>query len=303
MESINFFGVVVSISDPPISVDPESLVSYKKQNYQVRNAADTAEEPASFKDKDYINSKYRPKTRTQRVVVNGADNSYEVPFGETEVFDINANSIIIVNCPDKVQKNWFLLDGSFLSPQAFAYWNQNLLPKGLPPRSAEELEADRIASLYPEQVETLAVVRMSDTFSNFQVATFALDINNTTVEQLRSALTPKLGAQPKNTPMASTDAFTPDEVVKRFRDSWKNTAVAFDSINRFCSVLDGKKRGQNPPVGVAGNHRLTLTDDLRLAQVLGRVIVYVHPQPIPRESFLSQLKEKGIDALIDIVSG
>jgi len=166
-----------------------------------------------------------------------------------------------------------------------------------------KIEDERIANLRPPKMGKIAIVRLYDTFINFQAVTLNLDLNNTTIKQLRSALSKKLGVQPKDTPMASTNAFSPDEVMTRTRNSRSNVPLAFDSANRFTSVLDGKKHGQSPAVGVAPDQRSTLTDDLRLADIKGRVIVYIHPNPLPRTTFAEQLKEYGIEAAIEIFLG
>ncbi|WP_445178772.1 hypothetical protein [Pseudomonas sp. McL0111] len=294
---ISIFGEITLL--PPVSSDEkkEALgLILQANNLTPINTPETAEDPISLSNANYLKKKYN--------ITNYAD----------------TQRILFITIPDEVTDSWLILDGVLVDPAAYKYWLKNLMEKGLSPRSPEELEADRkqehedkrladlkeaeaerLKYLRPKKIEKIAVVRMHDTFINFQAAIFTLDTNNTTVKQLRSALTNQLGAQPQGTPMASTNAFTPDELIKRVNDSKKNTSLAFDSANRFTSVLDGKKHGQNPAVGVQPDQRSTLTDNVRLADIKGRVIVYIHPYPIPRTSFLEQLKEIGIDAAIDIV--
>ncbi|MEN5046719.1 hypothetical protein [Pseudomonas koreensis] len=252
----------------------------------------------------------------------------------------NVKHIVFINTPDETDDSWLLLDGVLVDFNAYNFWLTNLMENGLPPRTREEIEADRlreiedqrqadlkaaeekrladqikeqaereaakakaeaerIANLRPKKMGRVAVVRLHDSL-NFEVAVFKLDINNTRVIDMKKMLASRLKIQPSAVYLSSTNAFWPDQVVNLHEKSKTNIPLMIDTANRFMSVLDGEKHGKGPAVGVPPNQRSTLADNVRLADMKGSVMVYLH-NAIPRTPF--NLVEFLTDVTIDIVLG
>lgn len=131
---------------------------------------------------------------------------------------------LFVNCPDETARGWMLIDGVFLDQEAYVNWRDNLMEKGFPPRSPEELaedkriaeedrlraeaeaklldaekkfqeaEAVRLANLRPKKMGKIAIARIHD-LDNYCVALIELDVNNTTVKDIRRLITKANGVE------------------------------------------------------------------------------------------------------------
>lgn len=226
---------------------------------------------------------------------------------EVSLPDKSNTYALFVKCPDEAKKGWMFIDHIYTDPEEYVHWIDTLLKKGLPPRTPEEIEHDRlkaiederIANLRPVEMGDIALIRIMD-MSNFSSVILHLDINNTKVKDMRTLAVKVFGGKAADIPMASTNAFTPDKITELTKKSKEHSPTRHDSINRFKSVLDGKKHGYGPAVGVPPETRSTLADNVRLADMKGQVIVYWY-NGITKTSFAEQLKELGIDAAIDIL--
>ena len=284
------------------------------------NTPETAEDHTLLSQQGYLEKKYN-------ITINEDDEVY-------------GTHLFFINIPDETDDSWLLLDGVLVDLNAYDYWLKNLMENGLPPRTSEEIEADRlreledqrqadlkaaeekrladqikeqaereaakakaeaerIANLRPKKMGRVAVVRLHDSL-NFEVAVFKLDINNTRVIDMKKMLASRLKIQPSAVYLSSTNAFWPDQVVNLHEKSKTNIPLMIDTANRFMSVLDGEKHGTGPAVGVPPNQRSTLADNVRLADMKGSVMVYLH-NAIPRTPF--NLVKFLTDVTIDIVLG
>jgi len=198
-----------------------------------------------------------------------------------------------VTCPDYVETHWHFIRGIFCSDTEAAYWYLNLRPINLPPRTYEELQLENTKNI-PLQ-DYIVVARVHD-MNNFSARKFYLDINNTRVGQMREIISNSLGTPGYEIGvLACTNYWSPETVMNRYKG--KNSSIYYESVNIFCSVLDGKKKGQNPPVGVSASQRQVLTDNnTRLSDMNGRVIVF-YQNSIPRTPWSPDL----IDIVLDVI--
>lgn len=291
--NIESFFVILGFRELNSGRSKEYYAFIKRQF--VLNTPETADELSILLNPDLLKEKYI--------------STVPLDLGPEVIMDVGDYRMFI-RVPDYAEIGWLILDGVLIDPNEYKNWMADLMEKGLPPRSQEEIEQERLKKIEDERIANLrpvkngkvAVVRLYDTI-NYNVVVLTLDLNNTTVKQLRQAIAGALGAPPAGVPMASTNAFTIDQILDRVKSRGINSAVNFDSNNRFRSVLTGRKHGQNPPVGVDPSQRSTISDGQRLADIKGNVIVYAHVHNFPKETFLSKLKEIGVEAAIDILIG
>ncbi len=196
--------------------------------------------------------------------------------------------------PDYVKNDWVFIHGKPCSPLAAKYWETNLFPRGLPPPPIEEQLARE--ELRPQQQGEIAVAHVMS-YENFSVKIYRCDVNNTLVMDLKNSIISELGISNGNLGvLASTNHWNSHEMVQRYKNIKTSTPILFETVNILSSVLDGKRHGQNPSVGVSEKNRQILSDYTRLADILGTVVVFRH-NPIPSNPWSPDF----IDIIIDIV--
>ncbi len=231
----------------------------------------------------------------------------------SDTFDMpEYSNALYVNCPDETMHDWMLIDGIFLDQEAYVNWRDNLMEKGMPPRSSQEIaedkriaeedrlraeaeakrletekkwqeaEAIRRANLRPKKTGKIAIARIHD-LDNYSVTVIELDVNNTTVKDIRKLITKVNGAEAGGRPLASTNYFTAQGLRDFTNKNKGNLSIRITTRHQLASVVMDKGYGQ-PKVRVPSNSRSTLEDNLRLADIKGEVIVYFY-NGIPKNPF------------------
>lgn len=237
-----------------------------------------------------------PETAIDPWLLSNANaQGFEMPDG--------CNSLY-VNCPDETEAGWLLIDGVFLDGDAFINWRDNLMEKGAPPRSSQELaedkriaeedrlrteaqakqlekenkireaEAVRLANLRPEKKGEIALARIID-LDNYSVALMELDINNTTVKDLRRLISKVHGSAAGERPLASTNYYTAKGLSDLTKKNIGKISENITTRHLLASVVTDEGYGQ-PKMRVPSNTRSTLEDNVRLADMKGEVVVYFY---------------------------
>lgn len=267
IKDVVFFGELVGFKDRASNVfntlqvsltfdfdkEPKPGIDILLEKYNFGNTPETAIDPSLLSN---LNSQ-----------------TFEMPMGCNALF---------VNCPDETTYGWLLIDGVFLDQEAYVNWRDNLMEKGFPPRSPEELAEDkriaeedrRLANLRPKKMGKIAIARVRD-LDNYCVALIELDVNNTTVKDIRRLITKANGVEAGERPLASTNYFTA-QGLKDLADKYKgNYSMTVTIRHQLASVVMNKGYGQ-PKVRVPSDTRSTLADNVRLADMKGEVIVYFY---------------------------
>lgn len=251
-----------------------------------------------------------PETAIDPIELIEHSDTLLTPFGENYIYknvrDPNG-AVIYMKCPYTTDISSFLIDDKFTDPAEFLNWADDLSTRGLPPRTPEEVESDRLreieekrlADLRPPLRGSIVLVQIIDSI-NFNLNVVTLDLANTKVRQIRSVIAKTLKLSAFGNELASTNHFSIDKAKELAIEARKNMPTRHYAVNMFRSVMTGKKYGSGPAVGVDPNSRSTLSDNMRLSEIKGNVVVYYY-NGVLRESFASQFKEMAIDALIDIV--
>ncbi|WP_434594810.1 hypothetical protein J3Q09_02530 [Pseudomonas sp. R4-83] len=220
------------------------------------------------------------------------------PYGNAP--ELSPNPILTKLVPDYVECGWSRIFDVYCSPAATEYWEKYLKGKGLPPPPREEQLARE--EIRPKKQGIIAVAQVMD-LGNFNVKTFSCDVNNTLVMDLKNSIAISMGINFADIEtMASTDYWDCDQIVHRYKNIMTSTPVRYETINILSSVLDGKRHGQNPPVGVAPKNRQVLTDYIRLADMLGPVVSF-HYNPIPRNPWTPDFVDIIIDIVVSVYGG
>lgn len=256
IKDVVFFGEIVGVKDRASNVfyEPTTWINFLLEDYNFGNTPETAIDPSLLSN---LNSQ-----------------TFEMPMGCNALF---------VNCPDEATYGrWLLIDGVFLDQEAYVNWRDNLMEKGFPPRSPEELAEDkriaeedrRLANLRPKKMGKIAIARVRD-LDNYCVALIELDVNNTTVKDIRRLITKANGVEAGERPLASTNYFTA-QGLKDLADKYKgNYSMTVTIRHQLASVVMDKGYGQ-PKVRVPSDTRSTLADNVRLADMKGEVMVYFY---------------------------
>lgn len=216
----------------------------------------------------------------------------------------DTNAVIYMKCPYTTDSSCFLVDDRFTDPAEFLNWADNLSKYGLPPRTREEIERDRaeekrLAELRPPQQGSIALVHIvnSDTF---ELSIITLDLANTKVSQIRTALSKAFKLPGASSGLVSTNHFSVDQVKELAVAASKDAPTRHYAVNMFMSVVDGKKYGSEPAVGVPPNSRSTLSDNMRLSDMKGNVVVYYYNETL-KESLGNKLSEAMSIITIDTI--
>jgi len=214
--SISIFGkITVTETVFPI-LDQEIIIDFIRDKISdaiFMNTLETAEDNTSLLQQGYLEKKYN-------ITINNDDKA-PPPL---------ITYILFINVPDETNDYWLLLDGILIDPNAYDYWRKNLMENGLPPRTSEEIEADRLREIEDQRQADLKAAeekRLADQIKeqaereaakakaeaerianlrpkkmgrvavvrlhdslNFEVAVFTLDINNTRVIDMKKRLHP-----------------------------------------------------------------------------------------------------------------
>jgi hypothetical protein len=283
IKNVVFFGQVVGVKDRGSNVFNPTGIDGLLKRLDFGNTPETAIDPSLLSN---LNSQ-----------------TFEMPMMCHALF---------VNCPDEATRGWMLIDGVFLDQEAYVNWRDNLMEKGFPPRSPEELaedkriaeedrrrveaeaklleaeqkfqeaEAIRLANLRPKKMGKIAIARVYD-LDNYCVALIELDLNNTTVKDIRRLIAKANGVEAGGRPLASTNYFTA-QGLKDLTDKNKGKySMTVTVRHQLASVVMDKGFGQ-PQVRVPSNTRSTLADNVRLADMKGEVMVYFY-NGIPSSAF------------------
>ncbi|WP_155294698.1 hypothetical protein [Pseudomonas fluorescens] len=211
---------------------------------------------------------------------------------------INPDVIRIV--PDYVEIGWSIISNVICTPTATQYWETELKSRGLPPPPREEQLARE--DIRPESQSIIAVAQVMD-IDNFNVKTFKCDVNNTLAMDLKNSISISMGTKCTDIgTIVSTDYWNCEQIVNRYKNIMASSPVRYETVNILSSVVDGKRHGQNPPLGVSQKNRQVVTDYTRLADMLGPVVVF-HYNPIPRNPWSPDFVDIIIDIVVSVYGG